>query len=101
MSEATKQKRCKKAKLLLNRLKRPANPNQIIFFSDEKIFTQDQKTNRQNDRWLCSDPKDVPIVMHTKFPASVMVLGVISSKGDVMLPHFFEMGQRWSTPSST
>jgi transposase len=94
MSEATKQKRCKKAKLLLNRLKRPANPNQIIFFSDEKIFSQDQKTNRQNDRWLCSDPKDVPIVMHTKFPASVMVLGVISSKGDVMPPHFFETGQR-------
>jgi hypothetical protein len=24
--------------------------------------------------------------------------GVISSNGDVMLPHFFEMGQRWSTP---
>jgi hypothetical protein len=39
MSEANKQKRCKKAKLILNRLKRPANPNQIIFFSDEKIFS--------------------------------------------------------------
>jgi DNA-binding transcriptional regulator YhcF (GntR family) len=38
MSEATKQKRFQKAKLLLNRLKKPANPNQIIFFSDEKNF---------------------------------------------------------------
>ncbi len=35
---------------------------------------------------------------NTKFSASDMVLGVISSKGDVMLPHFCEMGQRWSTP---
>jgi hypothetical protein len=36
-----------------------------------------------------------------KISVSGMVLGVISRKGDVMLPHFFEMGQRWSTPSST
>jgi hypothetical protein len=27
-----------------------ANPNQIIFFSDEKNLNQDQKTNSQNDR---------------------------------------------------
>jgi hypothetical protein len=29
---------------------------------------------------------------NTKFSASVMVLGVISSKGDVMPPHFFDTG---------
>ncbi|UYV63328.1 hypothetical protein LAZ67_2003761, partial [Cordylochernes scorpioides] len=38
--------------------------------------------------------KEIPVVMHTKFPASVMVLGVISSEGDVMPPHFFEKGLR-------
>ncbi len=44
----------------------------------------------ENDRWLAYDPEDVPIVMKTKFPSSIMVLGVISSKGgDVMPPHFF------------
>ncbi|XP_054714652.1 uncharacterized protein LOC129224251 [Uloborus diversus] len=32
--------------------------------------------------------------MHTKFPAAVIVLGVISSEGDVMPPHFFEEGLR-------
>ena len=31
---------------------------------------------------------------NTKYSASVMVLGVVSSKGDIMLPHFFETGQR-------
>ena len=45
-------------------------------------------------RWLCSEPTDVPIVMATKFPATVMVLGVVSNKGDVMPPHVFEAGLR-------
>ena len=30
------------------------------------FFNQDQKTNSQNNRYLCSDPKDVPIVVHTQ-----------------------------------
>lgn len=32
-------------------------------------------------------------VPQTKFPATVHVLGVVSSEGDVMPPHFFEKGQ--------
>jgi hypothetical protein len=33
---------------------------------------------------------------NTKFSVSVIVLGVISSKGDVLLPHFFET-EHWVT----
>ncbi|EFN86088.1 Transposable element Tcb2 transposase, partial [Harpegnathos saltator] len=47
-----------------------------------------------NDRWLCSHPTQVPHVMHTKFPATVMVLGVVSNEGHVMPPHFFCQGLR-------
>ncbi len=36
----------------------------IIFFSDEKFLNQDQNTNSQNNSYQCSDPKDVPIVVH-------------------------------------
>jgi hypothetical protein len=36
----------------------------------------------------------------TKFSVSVMVLGVISSKGDVTLPKFFETGQRVNAKQS-
>ncbi|UYV68766.1 hypothetical protein LAZ67_6000748 [Cordylochernes scorpioides] len=61
---------------------------------DEKNFDVDQKVNPRNDRWICKDSSEIPVVMHTKFPASVMVLGVISSEGDVMPPHFFEKGLR-------
>jgi hypothetical protein len=32
--------------------------------------------------------------MKTKFPATVMVLGVVSNKGDMMPPHVFEPGLR-------
>jgi hypothetical protein len=69
----------------------------LIFFSDEKNFTQDQKVNRKNNRWLCSDPTEVPIVMSTKFPANVMVLGVVSNKSDVMPPHIFAKGLKINT----
>jgi len=66
----------------------------LWFYSDEKNFDQDQKVNRRNDRWLCADPSEVPHVMHTKFPATVMVLGVMSNEGHVIPPHFFSQGLR-------
>ena len=36
--------------------------------------------------------RDVLRVMKTKFPATVMVFGVVSSKGHIMPPHIFEVG---------
>ena len=69
--------------------------NEILgFFSDEINCTQDQRTNSQNNRWLARNPADVPVVMQTKFPATVMVLGVVSSDGDVMPPHNIPQGLR-------
>ena len=66
----------------------------IRFFSDEEMFTVERAVNRQNDRWLARDPKDVPIVGRTKLPQSVQVVGVVSSEGDVIPPYFFRRGQR-------
>jgi hypothetical protein len=48
-------------------IRKPSNPNQIIFFSGEKNINQDQKTNSQNKRYLCSGRKNVPIVLHTQY----------------------------------
>lgn len=62
----------------------------LRFFSDEKNFIQDRKMHLKNDRWFCQHVSDVLIVMHTKFPASVMVLVVVSSEEDVTMPHFVE-----------
>ena len=45
-----------------------------------------------------TDPSyDVPRVMKTKFPAMVMVFGVVSSEGHIMLPHIFEVGLKVNT----
>ncbi len=45
MNVATKERRLAKAMLLLNRLKVSAVNGQLIFFSDEKNFSQEQKIN--------------------------------------------------------
>ncbi|UYV77188.1 hypothetical protein LAZ67_15000036 [Cordylochernes scorpioides] len=93
LTENMENNRKGKAAALLNNLKHDSF-GMLRFFSDEKNFDVDQKVNPRNDRWICKDPSEIPVVMHTKFPASVMVLGVISSEGDVMPPHFFEKGLR-------
>ena len=41
--------------------------------------------------WIATNNRKVPRVMKTKFPATVMVFGVVSSKGNTMTPHIFEV----------
>ena len=41
--------------------------------------------------WIATNNRDVPRVMKTKFPATVMVFGVVSSEGHIMPPHIFEV----------
>ncbi|EZA52817.1 hypothetical protein X777_08140 [Ooceraea biroi] len=88
MTQQTKERRFEKVRKLLTKLKNPKEAKPLIFFSDEKNFQQD----RRNNRWLCENPNEVPIVMKTKFPATVMALGVVSNEGDIMTPHFFPQG---------
>ena len=42
--------------------------------------------------WIATNNRDVPRVMKTKFPATVMHFGVVSSEGHIMPPHIFEVG---------
>ena len=39
----------------------------------------------------------MPRVMKTKFPATVMVFGVVSSEGHIMPPHIFEVSSKVNT----
>jgi hypothetical protein len=43
---------------------------------------------------------DIPVVMAIKFPATVIVLGIVSNEGDIMPPHLFPKGLK-STPKNT
>ena len=47
--------------------------------------------------WIAKNNRDVPRVMKTKFPATVMVFGVVSSEGHIMPPHIFKVGLKVNT----
>ena len=46
--------------------------------------------------WIATNNRDVPRVMK-KFPATVMVFGVVSSEGHIMPPHIFAVGLKVNT----
>ncbi|KAL1116267.1 hypothetical protein AAG570_005762 [Ranatra chinensis] len=94
LTAKTREKRLINAKKLLSKVKHPAEPQTIWFFSDEKTFCQDQKHKTQNNRWFAYSTKDSPRVIQTQFPQTVMVFGCVSSEGDVMPPHFFQESLR-------
>ena len=47
--------------------------------------------------WIATNNRDVPRLMKIKFPATVMVFGVVSSDGHIMPPHIFEVGLKVNT----
>ena len=47
--------------------------------------------------WIATNNTDVPRVIKTKFPATVMVFGVVLGEGHIMLPHIFEVGLKVNT----
>ena len=47
--------------------------------------------------WIATNNRDMPRVMKIKFPATVMVFGVVSSEGHIMPPHIFEVGLKVNT----
>ena len=51
----------------------------------------------QNHCLIATNNRGVPRVMKTKFPATVMVFGVVSSEGHIMPPHIFEVSLKVNT----
>ena len=47
--------------------------------------------------WIAMNNRDVPRVMKTKFPATVMVFGLVSSESHIMPPHIFEVSLKVNT----
>jgi hypothetical protein len=78
-----------------------SNSGRVIFFSDEKTFTVDRVINPQNDWFVAftDTPEDNPRRYNTatKHPASLMMLSVVASTGDVLPPIWFPTGFRLST----
>ena len=47
--------------------------------------------------WIATNNRDVSSVMKTKFPATVMAFGVVSSDSQIMPPHIFEFSLKVNT----
>ena len=60
---------------------------------DNRTIASTLKMQMQN----AANNRDVLRVMKTKFPATVMVFGVVSSEGHIMPPHIFEVGLKVNT----
>ena len=56
-----------------------------------------RRNSCRNSRIIAYNPSDVPPVMQSKHPTSVMVFGAVASNGKVMPMHFIEMGCKVNT----
>ena len=65
--------------------------------SVQLMLSTNPSYDSQNHRWIATNNRDMPRVMKTKFPATVMVFGVVSSEGHIMPPHIFEVGLKVNT----
>ena len=54
-------------------------------------------SNLKMQIWIAMNNRDMPRAMKTKFPATVMVFGVVSSEGHIMPPHIFEVSLKVNT----
>ena len=61
------------------------------------MLSTDPSYDSQNHRWFATNNRNVPRVMKTKFPATVMVFGVVSTEVHIMPPHIFEVGLKVNT----
>ena len=65
---------------------------QLMFSTDPTYDNRTIASTLKMQIWIATNNRDLPWVMKTKFPATVMVFGVVSSEGHIMPPHIFEVG---------
>ena len=70
---------------------------QLMLSTDPSYDNRAISSTLKMQIWIATNNRDVPRVMKTKFPATVMVFGVVSSEGHIMLPHIFEVGLKVNT----
>ena len=70
---------------------------QLMLSTDPSYDNRTIASTLKIQNWIATNNRDVPRVMKTKFPTTVMVLGVVSSQGHIMPPHIFEVGLKVNT----
>ena len=70
---------------------------QLMLSTDPSYDNRTIASTRKMQIWIATNNRDVPRVTKTKFLARVMVFGVVSSEGHIMLLHIFEVGLKVNT----
>ena len=70
---------------------------QLMLLADPSYDNRSIASTLKMQIWIAMHNRDVPRVMKTKFLATVMVFGVVSSEGHIMPPHIFEVGLKVKT----
>ena len=65
---------------------------QLMLCTDPSYDNRTIASTLKMQIWIATNNRDVSRMMRTKFPATVMVFGVVSSEGHIMPPHIFEVG---------
>ena len=65
---------------------------QLMLSTDPSYDNRTIASTLKMQFWIATTNRDVPGVMKRKFPATVMVFGVVSSEGHIMRPYIFEVG---------
>lgn len=60
----------------------------MTVFVDGESLSLDAVAIRQNSRAIATSPAEAPLVLESKHPASVTVLGAVAGNGSMMTPHF-------------
>ena len=70
---------------------------QVMFSTDPSYDNRTIASTLKMQIWIATNNRDVPRMMKTKFPTTVIVFGVVSSEGHIMPPHIFEVGLKVNT----
>ena len=82
---------------MFNKRDRRCAAVQLMLSTDPSYDNRTIASTLKMQIWIATNNRNVPRVMKTKFPATVMVFGVVSSEGHIMPPHIFEVGLKVNT----
>ena len=82
---------------MLNERDRRCAAVQLMLSTDPSYDNRTIASTLKMQIWIATNNRDVPRLMKTKFPATVIVFGVVSSEGHIMPPHIFEVSLKVNT----
>ena len=82
---------------MFNERDRRCAAEQLMSSTDPSYDNRTIASTLKMQIWIATNNRDVPRVMKTKFPATVMVFGGVSREGHIMPPDIFEVGLKVNT----